>query len=123
MTDISQAFAKYVTNDASFSQVGKYLSKDSPIYEMISRMESYWYTPHDKYEFKNVKTSEYKYYSENCFSYRIQFDHYVYRIQANYTRHEQCDYTFVFAKKGNDWIVYDMIFNNNSNNPQVETST
>ncbi len=106
--NVALSFGKYVTNDGKFNEVGKYISSTSPIYKTIKGMETYWYTPHDKYEFKNMKTMDFIKYSEDCFSYRITFDHYIYRIQAGVTSHKKCDYTFVFAKKDNNWLVYDM---------------
>lgn len=106
--NVAMSFGKYVTNDAKFYDVGKYISPTSPIYSTIKGMETYWYTPHDKYEFKNIKTMDFIRYSEDCFSYRITFDHFVYRIKAGVTSHKKCDYTFVFAKKDNKWLVYDM---------------
>lgn len=111
ITQVSQAFAMHVTDDLSFTGVAKYLAKDSPIYDIIRRTEFYWYTPHDKFEFKNIQYSDYREYSEDCFSYRISFDHYVYRIKANVTSHKECDYTFVFAKVDDKWLVYDMTIN------------
>ena len=106
--NVALSFGKYVTNDAKFNAVGKYISPTSPIYNTIKGMETYWYTPHDNYEFKNIKTMDFIQYSEDCFSYRITFDHYVYRIKAGVTSHKQCDYTFVFGRTNNNWLVYDM---------------
>lgn len=110
--NVAMSFGKYVTNDAKFYEVGKLISSTSPIYSTIKGMETYWYTPHDKYEFKNIKTMDFIQYSEDCFSYRITFDHFVYRISAGVTSHKKCDYTFVFAKKDNKWLVYDMTMKN-----------
>ena len=111
ITEVSQSFAKHVTDDLNFSGVAKYLARESPIYDIIRRTEFYWYTPHDKYEFKNTEYLDFKQYSENCISYRIKFDHYVYRISANVTSHKECDYTFVFVKEDDKWLVYDMTIN------------
>ncbi len=110
-TEVAQSFAKHVTDDLSFTGVAKYIARESPIYDIIRRTEFHWYTPHDKYEFKNTELLDFKQYSEDCVSYRIKFDHYVYRIAANVTSHKECDYTFVFVKENDKWLVYDMTIN------------
>lgn len=111
ITNVAHQVAMRTTNDTTFTEVAKYFYKDSVTYEMLRRNESSWYTPHDKYEFKNTQIMDYKEYSDNCFSYRIKFDHYVYRIEAKVTRNRTCDYTFVFVKTDGKWLVYDMIMN------------
>lgn len=115
ITNVAQGFAKYVTNDFKFSNISKYFLSSSPIYDTIRVMEVYWYTPHDKYEFKNVKTMDFMSYSDDCFSYRITFDHDVYR-NNKVASHRECDYTFVFIKSNKNWIVCDMFMQASENN-------
>lgn len=114
ITNASQAYSKYITNDVKLDEIRKYFSTESPLYKTISSMEVNWYTKHNKFEFENIKTSDFISYSDNCFSYRIKFDHYVHRIEAGKIFHYPCDYTMIFAKKDGKWLVYDMIINNST---------
>ena len=114
ITNASQAYSKYITNDVKLDEIRKYFSTESPLYKTIASMEVNWYTKHEKFEFKNIQTSDFVSYSDNCFSYKIKFDHYVYRIEANKTFHYPCEYTMIFAKKDGKWKVYDIIIHNST---------
>lgn len=109
--EVAQTYAKFVSKDAQFSELAKYFSKEILLYKKLANLYVQDYTEHDKYEFENIKTSDFMMYNENWFSCNISFDYNIYRANRNKTYSFPSDFTFSFIKKDDTWLVADMVIN------------
>jgi len=95
LEEFAKTYATYTSDDGSFSKLSKYLIKGTQTYNDLRTMEVYWFTNHDRYDFKNFKTDNYIAYDQNSFSCHASFDYYVYRGKKEY--HYPSGYTFYFT--------------------------
>lgn len=109
--NVAQTYAKFVTNDATFTELSKYISRETSLYKKLSALEVQFYADHDKYEFQDIKTSDFMMYNDNCFSIRVKFTHIVYRTNRDKKFEFPSDFTFCFVKKNGNWLVGDMTIN------------
>jgi len=111
VVEVAQTYTKYVTKDTTFAELSKYFMKEISLYKYLSNLDVNFYADHDKYEFLNTKTSNFKMYSDECFSCDISYDHYVYRTSHNKKYHYPSNLTFYFLKKNDKWQVFNMNIN------------
>jgi hypothetical protein len=105
-----QTYARYMTLDTSLANVKKYFDADSQIFTYIKTSDTWCYTPHIGYDFKNIEYSEYYKYDENTFSTRYKCDHFVYR--AGFDPYLfPLDLTLYFKNINRTFFVYDMVSN------------
>lgn len=104
----AQTYSKYMTQDASLSNVKKYFDESSKTYFYIRTSETWCYTDHIGYEFKDIQMSEFFRYDENTFSVRYKCTQVV-----NRTRYESfpfyLDATLYFKNINGTYYVYDMV--------------
>ncbi len=115
ITKVAKSYTNFITNDAEFSSIGQYINPNTLIYKAIRSIPVSDYTPHDSTQIKNIKFKDFLQYSENIFSYRVTFDHYVTRDRVNKVFHYNGDYTILFADHNGKCLVYDMIINSKPN--------
>ncbi len=105
-----QTYAKYMTLDSSLYNVRKYFDAQSQIYTYIRTSDTWCYTPHIGYEFKDITFSELYTYDENTFSARYKCNHYVHRTKKESFLFP-LDLTLYFKNINGTFYVYDMVSN------------
>lgn len=105
-----QTYAKYMTLDSSLYNVRKYFDSKSQTYTYIRTADTWCYTPHIGYEFKDIEFSELYQYDENTFSARYKCNHYVYRTKNDHFLFP-LDLTLYFKNIGGTFYAYDMVSN------------
>lgn len=107
---VSETYSKFISADASFDAVAKYVPEDVPLYENIRTYESKFYTPHTDYDFLDVKVSDYRRYAEDCVSLRVT---YTQRIYSGWYGDFDfaTDNTIYLAKSGEGWLATDIVMN------------
>jgi len=105
-----QTYAKYMTLDSSLYNVRKYFDSTSKTYTYIRTADTWCYTPHIGFEFKDIEFSELYQYDENTFSARYKCNHYVYRTQTDHFLFP-LDLTLYFKNINGTFYAYDMVSN------------
>lgn len=105
-----QTYAKYMTLDSSLAKVKQYFDASSHTYTYIRTSDTWCYTPHIGFEFKDIELSEYYKYDENTFSARYKCNHHVYRTKTD-TFLFPLDLTLYFKNIGGTFYCYDMVTN------------
>ncbi len=82
--EVSQLYARFITQDASFTQLAAYLVKGTEFYTSLTQFYNGWYTTHDSYKFENLEISDFQMYSSDHLSCRAKFDYSVYRGSLQY---------------------------------------
>ena len=108
--EAAMAYAKYMTNDSSMSELRRYFAAGTEIYNWIRTSEVYWYTNHIGYRFENVTASAFFDMGEGAFSCRVTLDHYIHRTAADIFSFP-LDVTLFFAESDGRYLVVDMISN------------
>ncbi|MEG0894153.1 MAG: hypothetical protein RSE93_00425 [Oscillospiraceae bacterium] len=80
--DFSVTYAKFVSKDAKFADVSKFLVKESECYNSIKGFDNSWYIDHTSPEVLNLETNETIYYSQNAFSTVVSF---IYKVKTSIT--------------------------------------
>ncbi len=105
-----QTYAKYMTLDSSLYYVRRYFDSTSKTYTYIRTADTWCYTPHIGYEFKDIEFSELYQYDENTFSARYKCNHYVYRTRNDHFLFP-LDLTLYFKNINGTFYAYDMVSN------------
>lgn len=105
----AQSYAKYMTQDNYLGNLKCYFDVNSKIYNYIRTAETWCYTPHNSYEFKDVNISEFYSYSDEVFSCRYSANQYIYRTVETHVF--PIDITLYFKKIDDGFYVYDMVTN------------
>ncbi|MBP3284699.1 MAG: hypothetical protein J6M02_04295 [Clostridia bacterium] len=74
LTETAKLYARYITNDAKFSELSEHLYKNSSYYKEIRNFFNDWYA-HDSYDFRNITNSNLRKTAENAFEGEISFDY------------------------------------------------
>ncbi len=106
MTDFSQLYARYVTEDASFSALKPKMLQGTEFYEKVRTFYSGWYTTHTGYEFRNVEITDVIMADGDNFSGTIRFDHVIFRGAKEdiFPSHYRLSFTKVEGK----WLLADL---------------
>ena len=82
----ASVYAEYMQNDSSMTQIRKYMATDTKFYKNLRTSLVIFVLEHDKYEIKDLKTSDFHKYSVTLINeltrkgekYQDHFDKYVY---------------------------------------------
>ncbi len=80
--EFSVTYAKFISKDAKFADVSKFLVKESECYNSIKNFDNSWYIDHTSPEALDLKANETIYYSKNAFSTVVSF---VYKVKTSIT--------------------------------------
>lgn len=111
--EFSKAYSRYVVNDGKLSEAAEYLAPNMPIYDELYGYENFWHNWHTSYDFLDADAEDPIFYSENCVSVRVKYDHVLYGVNSaeNGELHSKADYTVYMAKLDEEWKVTDLSFN------------
>lgn len=106
---LSQMYSKFVTNDVSKWTFLDHILRDSKMYQDIYAFTQSFYTDHFKYWFDNVVTENMNFYTDECFSCEISYDHWIQGIRTNPDLKENLEshFRFVFVKDDGEWYLSD----------------
>jgi len=104
--EAGKTYAKYMIEEASYTQLAKYYDAGSQIFKTITSMQL-WMQGHNGYEFANEQVTDYCRYSDKYFSARVSLSLNVTR-RDNTVKEYTVDTTLFFRNNGKKWIVYDM---------------
>lgn len=108
--DAARAYAKYMTNDGSFSKLSYYLDKEKPIYTRIKGVDLNWVPKHTGNQLLNESVSSFYRYSDEIFSCRVTLTAVLSR--PDYSDHkENIDVIFYLVKSGDRYLIYDIVTN------------
>ena len=106
----ASAYTAYMSNDARFSAVSKYLDSSSEIYERVRKSEVYWVRDHNGYKISNEKAFEFYKYAEGVFSCRVTLKETLTRPgYANHT--ENIDIVLYCRNVDGKTLIYDIVTN------------
>ncbi len=109
-----EKYAKYSQYDSKvnatgFGQVAPYFDPESELYESIRTMENMFVIEYDKYEFTDMKASEFVKYDENTFSCRVQYTQKLYKGSKLYD--DFVDQTLYLRMVDGEYKIYEMQVN------------
>lgn len=100
--DAAKAYARYISKDASFQQVAKYLVRGSDFYNSLKTFYNGWYTDHTSYAFENLEAKDFTAYSADHISCKVTFTYVIQGIE----RHEYPTAYEIFTVRTEDgWRV------------------
>ena len=102
---IAKNIAGYLAKDMEKGSVLKYCARNSPAYQSINDFDNTWGTRHQGATYENIVTSDYRLYSETCFSCHVEFD-YVARFSKSTVKTYPTAYTLYFIREGNNGKLY-----------------
>lgn len=105
--ETAKTYAKFVSRDAKFAELKKYLYPETKFYDSIRNYSNYWYIEHDSISFENVKVQNTVEYSETHFSTEVSFDFVVNKSATEkmraFSRTYPTGYRLSFLKIENGW--------------------
>ncbi len=104
-----KAYACYMQEDMSRSEMKPYFDTSSALYESIATTGRF-VIEHDSYEFQNVTVGEFYAYDDNTFSCRVGFLHVLNRGSKTWSD-EPLDMTVYLRRVGGVYVIYEMINN------------
>ena len=109
-----EKYAKYSQYDSKvnatgFGQVAPYFDSTSELYESIRTVENMFVIEYDKYEFVDMKASEFVRYDDNTFSCRVQYTQNLYKGSKLYD--DFVDQTLYLRKVEGEYKIYEMQVN------------
>ncbi len=108
--DRAMMYSKYVTADLTWYNLQKVLLPDTAIYSTLKDLQTYWYTRHIRYEFKDVKLENMQQYADNLISCDISYNHIIYKTEKEIFTYPS-DFTFYLAKVNDIWYIMDFTVN------------
>lgn len=110
----ARAYAAYMSHDARFAEVSKYLDKNSAIYDIVRTCEVNWVRDHNGYKIFGEKADEFVRYSDDFFSCRVTLKETITRSgysenNGEYT--ENIDLIFYYKNTGGNWLIYEIVTN------------
>lgn len=102
---VAKHISSYSAKDASEASVLQYCAKNSPARESIKSFDNTWGTRHNGAVFENVQTSDYRLYSEDCFSCHVSFD-YVATFGKSTVKTYPTVYTLYFIREKGEGKLY-----------------
>lgn len=109
-----EKYAKYSQYDSNvnatgFNQVAPYFDPTSELYESIKTVDNMFVIHYDKYEFTDMKASEFYRYDENTFSCRVQYTQNLYK--GNNLYDDFVDQTLYLRMVDGEYLIYEMHVN------------
>lgn len=108
--EIGEQYGKYIINRGSLSKLSSYMTGYAA--EYVSDIPAIWAYLWGKsytYEFQDEKITNFRKYSDDCFSCDVSYNLYVNYGSGDTTYKTSMTYTFV--KKNNKWLLADFILN------------
>lgn len=106
----ASVYTAYMSNDAKFTAVSKYLDRSAEIYDRVRKSEVYWVRDHNGYKISNEKASEFYKYADGVFSCRVTLKETLTR--PGYPNHtENIDIVLYCRKVDGKTLIYDIVTN------------
>lgn len=105
--EVSRLYARFITQDATFTQLAAHLIRGSTFYTSLTQFYNGWYTNHDSYQFENLELSDFQLYSPDHLSCRIKFDYTVHRGSRQYDFPSA--YILYFQHTGDGWKLANLV--------------
>ena len=88
----ASVYTAYMSNDAKFTAVSKYLDSSAEIYDRVRKSEVYWVRDHNGYKISNEKASEFYKVRRRCFFLPCDTEGNPYKtgIPESYRKHRYC---------------------------------
>ncbi len=102
----ASVYAEYMQNDSSMTQIRKYMATDTKFYKNLRTSLVIFVLEHDKYEIKDLKTSDFHKYSNDLFSCRVTLINELTRKGEKYQDH--FDKYVYLRRDGDTYKVLDM---------------
>lgn len=106
--DFSLTYSKFISNDGTKAAVIEQLTDNNPMIPDIEDFENNYYAWHTDYAFADEKASEPTFYSENCATVRVTYNHI---IESTETFTFPADNTIYLVKINGEWRVSQLIMN------------
>lgn len=97
----AKTYAKFITKDATFTQLSKRLYPDTEFYRNMSSFYNGWYNKHENHGFENIKTENLWLLDEDAFLIDVSFQYYV--IKSNKRHDFQANYTMAYRNTDKGW--------------------
>lgn len=104
--ETAQVYAKFISHDAQFTDLEKYLYKDTDFYSAIRSFSNKWYSSHTGVRFEDLTVNNTVEYSPDHFSSEVSFDYVVYRGNAakpSQEWHYPTKYRLYFLRTNDNW--------------------
>ena len=108
--DAVTTYAKYMTNDATGTQLSSYFDRKSDLYYYITHADTWTNAKKHSCTIKDASAKDLYVYSDEIFSVSISFMQLI-DDQYGSTEHFPFDQTVYFKKSGSKYVVYDLIAN------------
>ena len=107
---VAKKLANYTSEDLSKDRMVEYAAKNSPAMQYIRSFNNEWCPPHTSYDFRDMTTSNYYSYSEDCFSCEVTFQYVIHYKKADDNVYDT-KYTLYFTKGKNGYELYNFSMN------------
>lgn len=103
-------YTKYLSNDATFSNVAPYLDPSSEIYKRLRSVLVQWVRDHSSYSIFDQTATEFYEYSDDVFSCHVTLKERLTRDRyADYI--ENVDVTLYLKRSGGRYLIYEIVNN------------
>lgn len=106
MIEFSQLYAKFISEDATFSQLKSKIDRSCPFYTAVAQFDNHWYVAHTGFEFRNTEITDVVRPAEGFFSGTIRFDHVVFRNAKEHVYPSA--YRLSFRLVDGQWLLADL---------------
>ena len=107
-TNAATTYAKFIARDANRNAILALVYKDTALYSALKNFSNYWFTPHDSYEFKDLKVFNHYQYTESDFTCEVSFQPVYYRKNKTFNW-EPAHYRITFIKIEDTWKVVSLV--------------
>ena len=108
-TDALQTYQRYLTNDATRSDVKKYLDAGSDFYKALMNTDTQWYAAHISHEYEDESVTEFYRYSDEVFSCHYVGTQVITRTKKD-VRYFNIDCILYFHLVDGEYRVYNIVF-------------
>lgn len=107
--DITKIYGNYVTNDVKFSSISPYVISSSNAYSFLKSISqiNIWYSAHSSPQFNNLTVSNYRMYTDSCYSCDVSFT--LTFVTAQKTFEYPTNLRYYFVKINNGWYIADFV--------------
>lgn len=100
LLNTAKLYARYITNDAKFSELSSFLYKDTEFYKEVRNFFNDWYA-HDDYEFRDVEILGVNQVAENAFYGEVSFNYILKKGKKEFPFPSK--YQIYFIKSSDFW--------------------
>ena len=107
----AKCFALYTSDDQPFTEMAKYLVKDSEAYNAMRAMESGWFTLHTSHRFANTTVENVQFFGDDdsVMACDVSLTFIIVAVKNNEEKTYDMHNTFYFQRVGEKWLVYKYI--------------